>query len=247
MRDALMSVRELQNFLQLDRTTIYSLLKSNQLPGFKVGGQWRFSQQDIDLWLQEQKIGQAVSPSPSSSVLPLYYIQSIQDIFAEALRVGSIVTHLNGEPLTQISNSCDFCDLILSTPQGFQRCADSWRSLAAHPEPQPELCECHAGLLYSCARIEVENQFVAMAFAGQIGIDGQLAKPSSKIDQVAATCGLDPARLHGRLSSVRSLTGKDADRLMDLLDRLGAILSRIGQERFVLLRKLNHIAEITSL
>lgn len=246
MTNELITVRELQEFLQVDRTTVYHLLKVGRLPGFKVGGQWRFSRRDIDVWLEEQKVGQAMSSSPSPDVLPLYYIQSIQDVFAEAMDVGSIVTRLNGEALTRISNSCGFCNLILSTPQGFQRCVDSWRNLAAKSGQKPKLYECHAGLSYSHARIEVEKQFVAMAFAGQVIVDGQLEKLTAKIDHVAATCGLESAQLHERVPSIRYTDLENADRLMDLLERLGAILSEIGQERLALLRKLRHIAEITS-
>lgn len=246
MTDELITVRELEDLLQVDRTTIYTLLKSGQLPGFKVGGQWRFSQQDIGIWLKEQKTGQTGLASSSSDVLPLYYIQSIQDIFAEATSLGSIVTRLNGEPLTRISNPCDFCNFVQSTPHGFQRCVDSWRDLAAKPEKKPKLYACHAGLLYSRTRIKVENQFVAVVFAGQCIIDGQIETFASMIDQVAAACDLNPVQLHNLQSSIHFCTFESAERSMNLLERLGAILSKIGQERLVLLRKLSHIAEITS-
>lgn len=111
---------------------------------------------------------------PSSDALPLDCIQSIQAIFAEAMDVGAIVTRLDGEPLTPISNSCAFCDLILGTSQGYRRCVGSWRSLADQREQKPRLRQCHAGLLYARGRIEVEDEFVAMTFAGQIVVDGDM-------------------------------------------------------------------------
>ncbi len=86
--------------------------------------------------------------------------------------VGAIVTRLDGEPLTPISNSCAFCDLILGTSQGYRRCVGSWRSLAGQREQKPRLRQCHAGLLHARGRIEVEDEFVAMTFAGQIVVDG---------------------------------------------------------------------------
>ena len=67
MADELMTTRDLQDFLQVDRTTIYSMLSEGRLPGFRVGGQWRFSRREIEDWLEEQRAHPAsiaVHPSP---------------------------------------------------------------------------------------------------------------------------------------------------------------------------------------
>ncbi len=248
MADELMTTRELQEFLRLDRTTIYNLLSEGKLPGFKVGGQWRFSRQEIEAWLREQRGEHRAAPvRPSPEVLSLECVQSIQAIFAEAIDVGSIVTRLDGEPLTRISNSCAFCNLILSTPEGFQRCVGSWRALANQQERRPRLHRCHAGLLYARSRIEVEDEFVAMAFAGQIVVDGELEELADGLEELAAACRVDPERLREALPSIRSRAEPEANRLMELLERLGNTLSDIGRERLVLLRKLRHIAEVTAL
>ncbi len=247
MTDELMTTRELGEFLRLDRTTIYSMLNEGQLPGFKVGGQWRFSRREIEEWLRgQQSEVEAAQVHPSPEVLPLECIQSIQAIFAEAANVGSIVTRLDGEPLTQISNSCSFCNLIQSTPEGYQRCVGSWRALAGQRARQPRLHRCHAGLFYARGRIEVEEEFVAMAFAGQIVVDGGLDEIEAGVAELAAACNLAPDLLRESLPSIRFRTPEEAERLMDLLSRLGATLSGIGHQRLVLLRKLRHIAEVAT-
>ncbi len=247
MVDELMTTRELQEFLRLDRTTIYNLLSEGKLPGFKVGGQWRFSRREIEKWLEEQRAGvENVPAEPSPDALPIGCLQSIQDIFAEAMDVGSIVTRLDGTPLTQISNSCEFCNLILTTPRGFQRCVESWRALASQKERKPRLHRCHAGLLYARSRIEVESEFVAMAFAGQIVVDGDLREVSLRLKEVAEDCGIEPERLKAALPSVRSFARIRSEKLMELLERLGATLSELGRQRILLLRKLRRIAEITA-
>lgn len=247
MADELMTTRELQDFLRVDRTTIYNMLNEGRLHGFKVGGQWRFSRREIEGWLREQR-PEAVEPTvrPSSNVLPLNCIQSIQTIFAEAMDVGAIVTRLDGDPLTRISNSCAFCNLVLSTPQGYQRCVGSWRALASQKERKPQLRQCHAGLLYARGRIEVEDEFVAMAFAGQIVVNGDIGRITAGVNELATACEVDPAQLRETLPSVRALTTERADQLMNLLEQLGETLSDIGMERLVLLRKLRHIAEVTA-
>jgi len=248
MADELMTTRELREFLRLDRTTIYAMLKEGRIPGFKVGGQWRFSRREIEAWLSEQRAEMdemAVHPSPDA--LPRDYMQSIQAIFAEAMGVGSVVTRLDGQPLTQVSNPCAFCELVLSTPEGFRRCVGSWQALARQREPSPQLRQCHTGLLYARGQIEVEDEFVAMVFAGQIVVDEDRRPVTSGADTIAQACGLDSAQLDEAVHSVRSLTAKQSEQLMNLLGRMGEILSDIGRERLVLLRKLRHIAEVTAL
>ncbi|HEY73959.1 MAG TPA: helix-turn-helix domain-containing protein [Thermoflexia bacterium] len=246
--DELMTTRELQDFLRVDRTTIYNMLNAGRLPGFKVGGQWRFSRREIESWMREQREVERTMPlPPSPNVFPLDCIHSIQSIFSEAIDVGSIVTRLDGQPLTEISNSCAFCDLILSTPEGSRRCAESWQALTGQIERKPRLRQCHAGLLYARGRIEVENEFLAMVFAGQIVVNETLETVTAGVGELAAACALDPAQLRDALPSVRFLTADRSELLMNLLERMAKTLSDIGRERLVLLRKLRHIAEVTSL
>jgi excisionase family DNA binding protein len=45
-----LTVRELSNYLRAHPSTIYRLLKKGQLPGFKVGSDWRFNIEAIDSW-----------------------------------------------------------------------------------------------------------------------------------------------------------------------------------------------------
>lgn len=45
-----LTVRELSNYLRVHPSTIYRLLKKGQLPGFKVGSDWRFNIEAIDSW-----------------------------------------------------------------------------------------------------------------------------------------------------------------------------------------------------
>ncbi len=56
MADRLLTTRELQDHLQLDRVTIYRMVKEGELPALRVGGQWRFSAAAIDRWLRSRPI-----------------------------------------------------------------------------------------------------------------------------------------------------------------------------------------------
>ena len=45
-----MTVREVSAYLKVHPTTIYRLLKHNQIPAFHVGSDWRFNIETIDSW-----------------------------------------------------------------------------------------------------------------------------------------------------------------------------------------------------
>jgi len=51
-----MTVRDVAGFLAVDEKTIYRLAQQGKLPGFKVAGTWRFQLQDIQGWIDKQKV-----------------------------------------------------------------------------------------------------------------------------------------------------------------------------------------------
>jgi len=48
------TVGELAEYLRVHRSTLYRLLKKGQLPGFKIGSDWRFNVEVIDKWRMQQ-------------------------------------------------------------------------------------------------------------------------------------------------------------------------------------------------
>src|SRR5271155_4749689 len=53
-----LTVNELSEYLRVHRSTIYRLLKRGQLPGFKIGSDWRFNVEAIDEWRLQQGAAQ---------------------------------------------------------------------------------------------------------------------------------------------------------------------------------------------
>jgi excisionase family DNA binding protein len=47
---AMLTVREVSEYLRVHPTTVYRLLHAKQIPGFRVGGEWRFGSETIDRW-----------------------------------------------------------------------------------------------------------------------------------------------------------------------------------------------------
>lgn len=51
---AVLTVNDLALYLRVHRSTVYRLLKKGQLPGFKIGSDWRFNVETIDQWRLDQ-------------------------------------------------------------------------------------------------------------------------------------------------------------------------------------------------
>lgn len=50
-----LTVRDLSNYLRVHPSTVYRLLKTGQLPAFKVGRDWRFNIEAIHHWRVERE------------------------------------------------------------------------------------------------------------------------------------------------------------------------------------------------
>ncbi|MHB8382715.1 MAG: helix-turn-helix domain-containing protein [Candidatus Binataceae bacterium] len=46
----ILTVEEVSSYLRVHPSTVYRLLKRNELPGFRIGGTWRFVAADLDKW-----------------------------------------------------------------------------------------------------------------------------------------------------------------------------------------------------
>jgi excisionase family DNA binding protein len=54
IRTRLVTVKELSSYLRVHPSTIYRLLKRGEIPGFKLGSDWRFNLEAIDRWRMSQ-------------------------------------------------------------------------------------------------------------------------------------------------------------------------------------------------
>jgi excisionase family DNA binding protein len=66
--DAFLTVEEVEKLLQVTGRTLYRLIKNDNLPGFRVGRQWRFRKPEVDAWLRVH--ARRVSGRDGSSAQP---------------------------------------------------------------------------------------------------------------------------------------------------------------------------------
>ncbi|HAS6054579.1 methylation-associated defense system helix-turn-helix domain-containing protein MAD1 [Vibrio vulnificus] len=55
MVDRILTLKEVAAYLKLAEKTAYRLASEGKLPGFKVGGSWRFKREDLEAWIEKQK------------------------------------------------------------------------------------------------------------------------------------------------------------------------------------------------
>ena len=53
--DEIMTLKEVAHLLKVADKTVYIMARKRELPAFKVGGQWRFRREDIDLWIDQKQ------------------------------------------------------------------------------------------------------------------------------------------------------------------------------------------------
>ena len=50
----LLTIKEAAEALRLSTRTVHRMIKSKELPSFKVGGQWRLRESELQKWLEGQ-------------------------------------------------------------------------------------------------------------------------------------------------------------------------------------------------
>jgi len=245
----LISAKQVQEMLQVDRITVYRMLKDGRLKGVKVGKQWRFQRNAIETLMKvgtQDKDFPGVKYSPSD-LLPVQCIQAIQDVFAEMNAIGSVTTDPAGEPITEISNSCEFCNLILASPSGRQACIKSWYELAQTPKGDPQFYQCHAGFQYARGRIELQGSLTAIQVAGQFHNSPPAPEDiAGRIQQLGEKHGIDRDALTKAAKSLRILNSQRQIEVGKWLKKVAHTFEIIAQERAELLGRLKNIAAMSS-
>lgn len=55
MEKPYLSIQEVAKRFRLNNTTVYRLVKQGRLPAFKVGNQWRFSEDRLKEWIADRE------------------------------------------------------------------------------------------------------------------------------------------------------------------------------------------------
>ncbi len=248
--DDLLTTKQVQEYLQVDRTTIYRMLNDGRLTGVKVGHQWRFPRSQITAVLKEVMVlSKDEQPSITPEILPIHCIQVIQDVFADIAGVGSVTTTKEGQPLTNISNACRFCYLILASEMGYRACVNTWKKLAIrNPAEDRTFLTCHTGLQYAYSRINIDNEFAALLIAGQYLLeDSDPEGAAVRSSKLAQQYGINAAELAEAARDVPVLEERIQSKIDKWLRKVAVTFGEISNERAELMSRLNRIAEMTKI
>ena len=247
----MLTAKDVQALLHVDRSTVYRMAESGRLPSIKVGRQWRFPAEQVEEWLAAQS-APAVSPltRPNRddallSKLPVACVQLIQDTFAKALGVMVIITDMDGRPVTELSNPCGLFEALSNTPALWQRCIDHWRDMAVDLSLEPRFEEGYLGLLCSRAYIRVGATLQGMVFVGGIAPDNWPPSPE-QMREIAADLDVDFSLFTNHVADVYTMDEAEQAHVLSLIQPVADVISHVLHERIVLLQKLDRIGRMTA-
>jgi PAS domain S-box-containing protein len=128
-------------------------------------------------------------------------IQEIQDAFAAATNVASIITETDGRPITRPSRFCRLCrEVVRRTSTGLANCLRSDASFGSDDPLEPIMRPClSSGLWDGGTSIYVGNRHVANWVVGQVRVD---RGDDDRMRAYAAEIGADEAHYMEALAEV---------------------------------------------
>lgn len=250
----LLTTRDVQQLIRVDKSTIYRMAEGGRIPAIKVGRQWRFPAEQLDAWLREQHPATAhasVRPpgaSPASptngdlrTMLPVDAIQSTADLLADLMGVMVIVTTMDGTAVTEVSNPCGLFEFASKAPGVVERCIDDWKRYGDGLDLEPRFRPSHLGFLCARAFIRVGDRLAGMVIVGGIAPDAWPPAPDA-IALLAGDLGLPTEDLAAHVEEVFRQSEGEQQRTLALLPRIGVLVSRLASERSHLVSRLEAIA-----
>ncbi|MFP5213512.1 MAG: PocR ligand-binding domain-containing protein [Acidobacteriota bacterium] len=168
-------------------------------------------------------------------------IQKLQDQFAKAAGVASIITHVDGTPITHPSNFCRLCETIIrGTEEGRKNCYYSDSVIGRHNPTGPVVQPCLSGGLWDAgASITVGGRHIANWLIGQVRDETQR---DDRMRAYARNIGADEESFMAAYREVPSMSRERFEEIAQALFTLAGQLSsmayqNIQQARFITERK----------
>ena len=168
-------------------------------------------------------------------------IQHLQDAFSDATGVASLITQIDGTPITRPSNFCHLCsNIIRKTEKGLANCGRSDAALGALCVDGPIVKPCLSGGLWDAgAGISVGGRHIANWLIGQVRDETQTEE---KMREYAREIGADEQSFLAAFNEVPSMSLDKFEKIADTLFLLAEQLSTLAyqnvqQARYITERK----------
>ncbi len=166
-----------------------------------------------------------VSDVTFTDLFELSEIQAVQDAFAQAVGVASVITGPDGVPLTRSSNPGSLCLLIQKSSLGPCACAKATHALIAPLSgPGPHVCP-SSGMFTGVAPIRAGERILAHWFICQVRPE------EADLDVLAAKAaefGLDPREYRACLTATPSMDLKRFSEVNTALNRMADQISDLA-------------------
>jgi len=166
-------------------------------------------------------------------------IQELQDRFARATGVASLIIHPDGTPITRPSNFCALCEnVIRPTEQGLANCRRSDAILGRYDESGPIIQPCLSGGLWDAgASIGVGGRHIASWLIGQVRNEAQ---SEESMLAYARQIGTDEAAF---LAAFRQVPAMSEQRFREVADALFTLARQLSSIAYQNVQQARFIAE----
>jgi excisionase family DNA binding protein len=66
INDKWLTIDDLAAYLKMGRTKLYTMAQKGEIPGNKIGSQWRFDREEIDAWIKSGRAAKRKSQTERS-------------------------------------------------------------------------------------------------------------------------------------------------------------------------------------
>ncbi|WP_031480421.1 PocR ligand-binding domain-containing protein [Maridesulfovibrio frigidus] len=159
-------------------------------------------------------------------------IQQIQDSFSEATNVASIITDLDGRPITKPSRFCRLCNnVIRKTPKGLKNCMRSDASFGTKSPLEPIMRPCLSGGLWDGGTsFYVGDRHIANWIIGQVRCP---PINDERIKRYANEIGADEDEFMEALSEVPVMSHDQFLRVCNVLCLIANQISILARKNFL--------------
>lgn len=194
----LLTARQVQELLGIDRSTVYRMAGDGRLAAIRVGKQLRFPADQITDLLAGS------DPAAEPALIDPVAARAAIRVAADLLGVSMVVTDMSGEPITEIANPCDWFKDTEDREEKLRACFAEWQQMAHDNNLSPRFRQGSVG--FECARafIRVGSSLVGMVVAGGI------APPESTSSDFHRLTAADRERVLTSLPVVAAIIGGQA-------------------------------------
>lgn len=193
-----------------------------------------------------QKLNVLLNPNENitqialKELLKLEDLQKMQDSFAQSVNVASIITDLDGKPITNGSNFSKVCKMIRATDKGNANCLKSDKILGekANQSRKAEYHKCHScGFLDASAPIIVGGKHIANWLIGQNNV---LNVGEVTIEKYAKEIGVNPVEMLEAYKEMPQMPLEQFSHAVNLLWIMANALSNLAYNNILLAREVEN-------